>query len=432
MKIRTFITLTIMATHVVCAGHKEVGQSDNIVGYSTADVRQGHNVIPVQLGGIGDAKATVGDLLHGACEGDVLSFGGFKATARFTEGGLHWIAKGEIVDGTELPDECKTIMIDRVADTVTTITLSGQVRVFNVQEPKSSTPKVAETDKAKRVENPAMYLADFLSYSTVRIESRKANGTGSTGTGFFFLFHSKQNRKMTLPAIVTNRHVTDGVQNTTFIFTVKKDGRPSEKIVKYHTQYPPWQKWITHPDTDADIAILPLLPIANQIKHECSIEIFYIPFDTSMIPSDEFFRSLTQLDEVAMIGYPNGLWDHVNNQPIFRKGAIATRPSMNYNGKREFLVDMSVFPGSSGSPILLVSEGPFYDRQRGVSASGTRLALLGVNHATHLNDVFGNVVVQTAGVRTFHRQPNNLGIIIHGSRLREMEDFLSQTFFQRR
>ena len=224
--------------------------------------------------------------------------------------------------------------------------------------------------------------------------------------------------------------MADGVQNTTLTFTVKENNRPSDKLVKYHTQYPPWQKWITHPDGNVDIAILPLLPIESQIKHERGIEIFCTPFDTSMIPSDEFFRSLTQLDEVAMIGYPNGLWDHVNNQPIFRKGAIATRPSINYNGNREFLVDMSVFPGSSGSPILLVSEGPFYDRQHGVSMSGTRLALLGVNHATHLNNVIGDVFVQTAGVRTFHQQPNNLGIIIHGSRLKEMEDFLSQTFFR--
>ena len=343
---------------------------------------------------------------------------------------MHWIADGEIVDDTELPEKGKTITIDRDADATTTLTLSGEAGVFNVQEPKSSAPKTAETDKVKRVENPAMYLADFLSYSTVRIENSRANGAGSTGTGFFFLFHSKQNPKMTLPAIVTNRHVIDGVQNTTLIFTVKKDGRPSDKFVKYHTQYPPWQKWITHPDGNVDIAILPLLPIASQIKHEGGIEIFYMPFDTSMIPSDEFFRSLTQLDEVAMIGYPNGLWDQVNNQPIFRKGAIATRPSMNYNGNREFLVDMSVFPGSSGSPILLVSEGPFYDRQHGVSVSGTRLALLGVNHATHLNSVIGDVFVQTVGVHTFHQQPNNLGIVIHGSRLKEMEDFLAQIFFR--
>lgn len=370
-------------------------------------------------------------MLGGACEGDVLSFENITATAHFVEDELHWVVNGEIVDDTELPKKGTAITIDRVADVSTTVTLSGESYVVKVQEPKSSTPKSAETDRVKKVDNPAMYLADYLSYSTVRIENRIASGGGTTGTGFFFLFHNKQNRKLTLPAIVTNRHVADGVLDTTLIFTVQENGRPSGKVVKYHTQYPPWQKWIHHPNSNVDIAILPLLPIIDQIRHESNIEVFYMPFDSSMIPTDEFFRSLTQLDEVAMIGYPNGLWDKVNNQPIFRKGALATRPSMNNNGNREFLVDMSVFPGSSGSPILLVSEGLFYDRQRrSISMSEKRLALLGINRATHLNDVIGDVVVQTAGVRTFHQQPNNLGIIIHGSCLKEMEDFLAQRFFR--
>ena len=429
MRICAFITLAMVTVLAVCVDAIESNPA-KAVGYSTADVRKGHNIILIQFGGVGGATSTVGELLHGACEGDVLSFGNFRATAQFVEDGLHWIADGEIVDNAELPEKGKTVALDRIADAATTLTLSGEADVIRVQEPKSSAPRRTETDKVKKVDNPAMHLADFLSYSTVRIENPITNGTAVTGTGFFFLFHNKTNPKVTIPAIVTNRHVVDGFQDTTLVFTIREDGRPSKNTVSYHTQYPPWQKWIGHPDANVDIAILPLLPIENQIRKERGVEIYYIPFDPSMIPSDEAFRSLTQLDEVAMIGYPNGLWDPVNNQPIFRKGAIATRPSINYNGRREFLVDMSVFPGSSGSPILLVSEGPFYDRQRNAIATGTRIALLGVNRATCLNNIFGDVVIQTAGIRTFHQEPNNLGIIIHGSRLKEMEDFLSQKFFQ--
>lgn len=429
MRICAFITIAMVTVLAVCVDAIESDPS-KAVGYSTAGVRKGHNVILIQFGGVAGAKLSVGELLHGAQEGDVLSFGEFRATAHFVEDRLHWIADGEIVDNAELPEKGMTITLDRVADVATTITLSGEADVIRIQEPKSSAPRRTETDKVKKVDAPAMHLADFLSYSTIRIESRNAQGMPVSGTGFFFLFHNKQNPKITIPAIVTNRHVVKDIQDTTLVFTVRKDGRPSNSTVRYHTQYPPWQKWIGHPDADVDIAILPLLPITTQIRNERGTEIYYVPFDSSMIPADEVFRSLTQLDEVAMIGYPNGLWDQVNNQPIFRKGAIATRPSVNYNGHREFLVDMSVFPGSSGSPILLVSEGPFYDRQRNAIATGTRIALLGVNRATYLNNIIGDLIVQTANIRTSHHQPNNLGIIIHGSRLKEMEDFISQTFFR--
>ena len=170
----------------------------------------------------------------------------------------------------------------------------------------------------------------------------------------------------------------------------------------------------------------------NMIKNQTKNEIFYMPYDRSMIPGEDEFRTITQLDEVAMIGYPNGRWDEINNQPIFRKGAVATRPSINYKGKREYLVDMSVFPGSSGSPILLVSEGSYYDRRQRAMALGGRIRLLGVNYATYLNRVFNKDDVQmTKAGDPEYLQPNNLGVIIHPSRLMEMEDYVQQVLINR-
>jgi hypothetical protein len=39
--------------------------------------------------------------------------------------------------------------------------------------------------------------------------------------------------------------------------------------------------------------------------------------------------------------------------PILRRGVTATHPKINYLGRSEFLVDVAVYPGSSGSPIFL-------------------------------------------------------------------------------
>lgn len=52
-----------------------------------------------------------------------------------------------------------------------------------------------------------------------------------------------------------------------------------------------------------------------------------------------------------MVGYPDGIWDEFNNQPIVRRGITATHPKNDFNGKGEFLIDAVCFPGSSGSPV---------------------------------------------------------------------------------
>jgi hypothetical protein len=64
-----------------------------------------------------------------------------------------------------------------------------------------------------------------------------------------------------------------------------------------------------------------------------------------------------------MIGYPNALWDKVNGIPFFKKRMTATHPYINYNGREEFVMNMSVYPGSSGSPVFLLTN-EFYEKSR--------------------------------------------------------------------
>lgn len=59
------------------------------------------------------------------------------------------------------------------------------------------------------------------------------------------------------------------------------------------------------------------------------------------------------LDSVYFIGYPRGLIDNFNLTPILRKSNFATVYTMNFNNTNQFLIDGSVFPGSSGSPVFV-------------------------------------------------------------------------------
>ena len=122
-------------------------------------------------------------------------------------------------------------------------------------------------------------------------------------------------------------------------------------------------------------------------------------------------------EEVLMIGYPNGLWDSVNNMPIVRRGIMATNVSLNHNGKREFVIDAACFPGSSGSPVVLYDNGGYADKHGTVIFGQGRLYLLGVLYAGPQLTVSGDIKIVTVPnvqqkMVSVSQIPNNLGYII--------------------
>jgi len=98
------------------------------------------------------------------------------------------------------------------------------------------------------------------------------------------------------------------------------------------------------------------------------------------------------LEDVVMVGYPTGIVDAVNNFPIIRRGITSTPYATNYQGKREFLADIPVYGGSSGSPIFVINEGSYSTANALVM--GTRFALIGVLYAGHTETVNGHIVAE--------------------------------------
>lgn len=91
-------------------------------------------------------------------------------------------------------------------------------------------------------------------------------------------------------------------------------------------------------------------------------------------------NELAALENVVMVGYPNGLYDTVNNYPLFRTGKTATHPAIDYNGKKKALLDMACLPGSSGSPVFILDEGWIHHKNGGMSA-GSRILFLGIENS---------------------------------------------------
>ena len=235
-----------------------------------------------------------------------------------------------------------------------------------------------------------MTINEQLAYSTVRIVCETVSGEIATGSGYFFKFKNDPERGEFVPVVITNKHVVKGARKGTIIFTVSKNGEPID-VEHFEISIDNFEFfWKGHPDEDVDLCAMPIAPFLR-VAEQSGKTLFYIPLDVTLVPNKQQLDDLSAMEDIVMIGYPNGIWDSVNNKPIYRKGITATHPCRDYNGKKEFLIDAACFPGSSGSPVFILNENGYRDVP-------TRLAPA----------IFSSI-------------PNNLGYVIKSERILELE-----------
>ena len=109
--------------------------------------------------------------------------------------------------------------------------------------------------------------------------------------------------------------------------------------------------------------------------------------------------------------------------PLVRKGITATAPYLNYNGKREFVIDAACFPGSSGSPVFICNTGTYRDKQNKAVIVGNRLFFLGILYGGPESIIRGNLLGErnVENIKTVASIPANLGYVIKSD---VMADFI--------
>lgn len=271
-----------------------------------------------------------------------------------------------------------------------------------------------------------MKLSDKLIYVTIHIKTLDKAGLESTGTGFFFRF-SYDNGKISIPVIVTNRHVIDGAKKGILRFRVAdENGNPGIgdfvdiRVDDFEG------KCIRHPDSKVDLAILPVGPFFRHMEL-LGKKPFFPGLEKNMIPSVQEEQSLSAIENIIMIGYPNGIWDQKNNIPIVRRGITATSAGIDFEGKREFLIDCACFPGSSGSPVFILDEGVhMYEKDK--IGYGTRFHFLGILWGAPQFSSHGNLVAVPVPTRnsivSVSKIPMNLGFCIKSQLLLDFENIL--------
>jgi hypothetical protein len=267
-------------------------------------------------------------------------------------------------------------------------------------------------------------FADYAINSTIKIETvvkRIVNGkvklVKETGSGFFFQFETAKGKT---PLIITNKHVIKGASSGILYFHLKtKAGEISVEIQKVEVENFE-QNWILHPDPSVDLAIMPMMPLMRKYSN-LGKTLAYAPFLENHIPSDSILATISPIEDILMIGYPFGLRDTVNNLPVVRRGITATPAFLNYNSAAEFLCDIPDYGGSSGSPIIILNNGSYNDRN-GRFIVGSRFLLLGINYATYIRNFEGRLVPKSEGniqdsLISKTAMPYNIAIVIKSRRI---------------
>ena len=269
-----------------------------------------------------------------------------------------------------------------------------------------------------------MTLAEMITYSTVLIRCDYSNGTSGSGTGFIInLCHNKETGTC-VPVLITNNHVVENSVKTVFEFCkADENGNPLDTIPFSFTYT--GNAWIHHPNQDVDLRCLFLAEALNKLR-ETDTKIFYIPLETNLIPTKQNLADLSAIEDVVMVGYPIGLSDSYNHKPIIRRGITSSHPKKDYQGRKETLLDMACYPGSSGSPVFILNQGS-YTTPRGVCI-GSRIYLLGI--------LYGGHEFNARGVLQFANLPNvpvpvthipiNLGLMIKSERILEFEAMIKE------
>ncbi|MFC8010415.1 S1 family peptidase [Streptomyces cinereoruber] len=251
----------------------------------------------------------------------------------------------------------------------------------------------------------------FLSAIRIEVEKDDEQFPYSEGTGFIYSATTGENKT---PALVTNWHVISNATKITFHFhqgaqRVPSLGEMCSVSIENPFNQPDSLKPVRHPDTDIDLAVLPIGWALNGLT-ERGYNPFTVMLDSSICPSPEAVEEIDPGETVTFIGFPDGLYDRKHNTPILRRGIAATPLSLDWCGRPQFLVDASVFPGSSGSPVFLVQNPPYRSGNQLIIGGAGRVFFLGV--MTWVMDSPMHAEVEVARTpRVDIRQPIGLGIV---------------------
>ena len=172
--------------------------------------------------------------------------------------------------------------------------------------------------------------------------------------------------------LVTNRHVVDGIERserkqievlskklsiknapTISLRFNPKDNKPARDDFSIPLRKPNGTKtWFQH--KEGDVAII---PINVRLLRQEGIQFSYFQSDNHVADTERAIElGIMEGDGVYTLGFPLGLVGGDRNFVIARQGSISRIRDFLAGASKEFLVDVFVFPGNSGGPVIIRPE----------------------------------------------------------------------------
>lgn len=272
-----------------------------------------------------------------------------------------------------------------------------------------------------------MNIDEFIIRNTIRIEVLLKNGNKASGTGFFYNFQIYNDN---IPVIVTNKHVVKNTVEGYLFFslcdeagTILDSKKDQVKITDFE------KKWIMHPSENIDLCIMPIAEILkNKNEKKKFLDCHCLQKD-NIINNDEI-AGISHLEDVIIVGYPDGIWDSYNNLPILRKGITATPIQFNFLNEPKFLIDAAIYGGSSGSPVFIFRK--VLCKTENKLRMDDRLKLSGIVYAVAQHTVTGELkfidIPTQKTLSTVTNIPNNLGVVIKANKIFDFERILKKEY----
>ncbi len=277
-----------------------------------------------------------------------------------------------------------------------------------------------------------MDIKTQITKCTTRVVNDLRSGGQSVGTGFFYAFDPEVPQSY---AVITNRHVVEDCAALTITVNVKP---PPEQPALRHNMVSIQlddPHVIFHPDPECDLAAIPFIRFGQEINAQLNAYAHFTNLSRTDALEVSWEADASAIEQVIMPGYPNGLYDDVNNIPIVRTGVTATPCWVDYKGKAEFVIDCACFEGSSGSPVFINRGTTYSNRSSGdtVMSSAPNMRFGGILFSGPLVSQQGTVVVPGDGssspaqhLPTSSQAMMNLGYVIKARRIEDMRPSFRQ------
>jgi hypothetical protein len=176
-----------------------------------------------------------------------------------------------------------------------------------------------------------------LFLATCKMISYSNENQLGVGTSFFTRFHD------TL-FLFTTRHQLDGCTHVKIMLLSDTNNNKRETLTIPANQF---IKLV-----NLDIAMCDLTDVISQKKLTQNLRLKAFVIEDDM----EYLNDIDLLDDIFFIGYPSGLIDTQNLTPLMRRCSFSSIYKEDFSGEATFIIDGSVFPGSSGSPVFHVGD----------------------------------------------------------------------------